>query len=478
MAERETLRCQLVVIGAGAAGLMCAVEAADKGLDVVLLDRLNELGGNAARATGHAAFESAEQRARGITLSRESVYQALLEMSDWSANPALLGRFVERSAEVVDRLTALGVHYDKVIAIDPVRQLVTSHLPTGRMRAVTDTLSAELARLGVRVYRGYRARDIDVAAGAISAVRANNDVGAELHIQPAAALIATGGYASNPKLLRRYAGLPRALKGGNGADTGDGLALATAAGGHASDLIGAVLVAATTNGRPITDDIACASVQPTLWVDHTGRRFCNEALALALYRAGDILARLNEGFAWSIFDQGQIDKLVHSGARRGMGSAILPGTKLRNLRAQLEEDLAQGKTAFRADSLEELSRLMGVDLDVFVNEVGQYHDACAEGVDHRFFKTHNLDPLLRPPFYALRMEPTALCTTGAIEVDEFLRVLDHYGNPIGGLYAAGNDAAGPWGKTALTTIGGAPAGFALTSGMLVAEHAAGWCQRR
>jgi len=478
VAERETLRCQLVVIGGGAAGLMCAVEAAHKGLDVVLLDRLNELGGNAALAAGHAAFESAEQRARGITLSKESVYQSLLEMSDWSANPALLDRFVERSADVVDRLTALGVHYDKVIAIDPVHQLVTSHLPTGRMRAVTETLSAELERLGARIYRGFRAQDLDVAAGAISAVRATNEVGAELHIQPAAALIATGGYASNPKLLRRYAGLPKALNSGNGADTGDGLALAAAAGGHASALIGAVLVAATTNSRPITDDIACASVQPTLWVDHTGQRFCNEALALALYRAGDILARLREGFAWSIFDQGQIDKLVHSGTRRGMGSAILPGTKLRNLRAQLEEDLAQGETAFRADSLEDLARLIGVDLDVFINEVGQYHDACAEGVDHRFFKTHNLDPLLRPPFYALRMEPTALCTTGAIEVDEFLRVLDHYGNPIGGLYAAGNDAAGPWGKTALTTIGGAPAGFALTSGLLVAEHAADWCERR
>lgn len=478
VAERETLRCQLAVIGGGVAGLMCAAEATRQGLDVIVLDRRDELGGNAAYAAGHAAFESVEQRSRRITLSKESVRDALLETSDWNANPALVGRFVDRSADVVDKLRELGVHYDKVIAIDPVHQLATSHLPVGRMQAVVDVLSDELERLGVRIYRGFRAENMEVVAGAISAVRARNSEGAELLIQPAAAVIATGGYASNPKLLRQFTGLSKARTAGNGADTGDGLALAAAAGGHASSLIGAILVAATTNGRPITDDISCATVQPTLWVDPSGHRFCNEALALALYRVGDIVARLRGGYAWCVLDQGQIDKLIHSGARRGMGSSIVPGTRLRKLASQLEEDLAAGKTAFRADSLEELADLIGVDQDAFISEVSQYHEACAEGVDRQFFKTHNLDPLLRPPFYALRMEATVMCTTGAIEVDEYLRVLDHYGNPIGGLYAAGNDAAGPWGKTAITTVGGAPAGFALTSGLLVAEHAVGWCKRR
>ncbi len=478
MAERETLRCQLAVIGGGAAGLMAALEAARRGLDVIVVDRRDELGGNMTQAAGHAAFESAEQRARRVPLTKDAGYQALLEMSDWKASPSLLSRFVERSAEVVDRLLALGVHYDKVIAIDPVHQLATSHLPVGRMRAVVEVLSAELERLGVRIYRGYRAEELQVAAGAISAVRARNDGGAELLIQPAAALIATGGYASNPQLLRRYVGLFSVGSAGIGSDTGDGLTLATTAGGHASSLIGAVLVAATTNGRPLTDHVSCTAVQPTLWVDQSGRRFCNEAMALALYRVGDIVARLGQGYAWSIFDQRQIDKLTHSGARRGMGSAVLPGTKLTKLREQLQEDLDQGETAFRADSLEELAGLIGVDVSSFIDEVSQYHDACAEGMDRRFFKTQNLEPLLHPPFYAIRMEPVALCTTGAIEVDEFLRVLDHFGNPIGGLYAAGNDAAGAWGKAATTTIGGAPAGFALTSGLLAAEHAAGWCQRR
>lgn len=477
MAERETLRCQFAVIGAGAAGLMAAAEAARQGLDVIVVDRREELGGNVSRAAGHAAVESVEQQSRRITLSKESVYQAMLELSDWNANPSLLSRFVERSSDVVDRMIELGVHYDKVIAIDPVHQLTTSHLPTGRMQSVVDALSAELDRLGVRVYRGYRAEHLEASEGAISAIVATNDEGAELLITPCAALIATGGYAANPKLLRRYAGLSKAASAGNLADTGDGLALAAMAGGHASSLIGAVLVAATTNARPITDDLSCAAVQPTLWVDHTGRRFCNEALTLALYRVGDIVARLSRGFAWAIFDQGLIDKLTHSGARRGMGSAVLPGTKLTKLREQLDQDLAHGETAFRANSLEDLAGLIGVDQDAFITEVSDYHDACAEGVDRRFFKTHHLDPLLHPPFYALRMEPRVLCTTGAIEVDEFLRVLDHYGNPIGGLYAAGNDAAGAWGKTATTTIGGAPAGFALTSGLLAAEHAATWCQR-
>jgi len=478
VAERETLRCQLVIIGGGAAGLMCAAEATRRGLDVIVLDRREELGGNAAEAAGHAAFGSVEQRNRRISLSKEAVQDALLEMSDWNANPSLVSRFVDRSSEVVDRLRELGVHYDKVVAIDPVRQLATSHVPVGRMRAVVDVLCGELERLGTRVYRGFRAEELEVAAGAISAVRARNSEGAELFIQPAAAVIATGGYASNPELLRRFTGLSKSRVAGNGADTGDGLALAATAGGHASSLIGAVLVAATTNGRPLTDDISCAAVQPTLWVDASGKRFCNEALTLAMYRAGDIVARLSGGYAWSIFDQRQVDQLMHSGARRGMGSSVLPGSRLRELAAQLEEDLAPGKTAFRANSLEELAQLIGVDQEAFIDEVSQYHDACAEGVDRRFFKTHSLDPLLHPPFYALRMEPAVLCSTGAIEVDEFLRILDHYGNPIGGLYAAGNDAAGPWGKAAITTVGGAPAGFALTSGLLVAEHIAGWCQRR
>ena len=475
MAERETLRCQLVVIGAGAAGLMCATEAARKGLDVIVLDRLNEVGGNLRYASGHLAVESAEQRPRGITVTKEGLYDTLLELSDWNAQPQLLSRFVERSADVVDRLQELGVEYYRVMAIDPTRQLATSHLPVGRMQSIVDALAAELDRLGVRVLPGFRAVQIEMDKGVVSAVRARNAEGAELVISSAAALIATGGFGANSGLLRRYSGLPQAHSAGNGADTGDGLALATSAGGHASSLIGPVLMVATTNGRPIADDIACACVQPTLWIDHSGRRFCNEALTLALSQVGNIVVRLDGGYAWSIFDQAQIDQLIHSGAPRGLGSGVVPRAPLRG---QLDADLAQGQSAFRAGSLEELAALIGVDVDTFIDEVSQYHDACAEGVDNRFFKTTNLEPLLNPPFYALRVEAIALCSTGAIEVDEYLRVLDHYGNPIGGLYAAGNDAAGPWGKAAVTIVGGAPAGFALTSGMLAAEHAATWCRAR
>ena len=478
MAERETLRCQLVVIGAGAAGLMCATEAARKGLDVIVLDRLNEVGGNLRYASGHLAVESAEQRSRGITVTKEGLYDTLLELSDWNAQPQLLSRFVERSADVVDRLQELGVEYYRVMAIDPTRQLATSHLPVGRMQSIVDALAAELDRLGVRVLPGFRAVQIEMDKGVVSAVRARNAEGAELVISSAAALIATGGFGANSGLLRRYSGLPQAHSAGNGADTGDGLSLATSAGGHASSLIGPVLMVATTNGRPISNDISCAAVQPTLWVDRTGRRFCNESLALAMCRVGDIVVRLDGSYAWSIFDQAWIDQFSHKGVRRGLGSAVAPDTVLANLPAQLDADLAQGETAFRADSLEELAALIGVDADTFIDEVSQYHDACAEGVDIRYFKTNNLEPLLNPPFYALRVEAIALCSTGAIEVDEYLRVLDHYGNPIGGLYAAGNDAAGPWGKAAVTIVGGAPAGFALTSGMLAAEHAATWCRAR
>jgi len=127
-----------------------------------------------------------------------------------------------------------------------------------------------------------------------------------------------------------------------------------------------------------------------------------------------------------------------------------------------------------ADSLEEIAAWIGTDGSALRRSIDEYNDACDKGHDPIFTKDRRyLMPLRTPPYYAIKCGVDYLDTIGGIRINEQMEVLDKQGKPIPGLYAAGIDTGGWVGDTYCIRTTGTTFAFAINSGRIAGENAAG-----
>lgn len=475
MSEQLDVEYDLVVVGGGGSGLSCAVQAAENGLTVAVLEKMPQLGGSSAFAEGHAAFESDEQVKRGIDVTKDEAFRAYMDYSHWHADSAIVSRFVEHAATTIVKMRELGAVYEEVIvtAEDQPGELVTWHIPRGEVAHVLELLEARARELGVEIYLGTPASELIVTDGRVTGVVATDSDGEQVRIGAKAVVIGTGGYAKNPEMLNKFSawdcGEQMINVGGEG-NEGDGLQMMFDVGAKPWSSIGTLLLFPIMRGKTVTSHTNAAGFQPYLWVDRDGRRCTNEICGLNFGQAGDIVANLPGAHFWTIIDQAQVDHLVNDGCEVGLGIYVRTGEKLVNLPAELEADVAAG-TVKRGESLAELAAGIGVDPDVLTAEIAEYNAMCAAGKDTRFHKQKYLLPVTTGPFFAIKMEPGIMITMGGIKINENMQVISEAGEPIPGLYCVGCDAGGLFGDSYILTVPGSANGFALTSGWLAADHA-------
>ncbi len=467
----------VVVVGGGGSGLSAAVQAARNGLSVALIEKMPILGGCSAFAEGHAAFGSDEQAKRGINVTKQDGFDALVDYSHWRADPAVVSRYVDNADKTVEMLRDMGIVYEavKVVAVDAPNEIYTWHIPEGQIARVIEVLTAQARQLGVDIFLQTAVESIVMAEGRVAGVTAKDADGEPVRLGAGAVVVGTGGFAGNPEMFAHYTGYATARTMaciGSPGNTGDGLTMMFGVGAQAFRSIGTSLIIPLMRGKTIVSHTTCAGVQPYLWLDSAGRRFTDEIVGLNSGDAGDVLAGLPDGYAWTILDSAQIDHLVTDGCEVGLGEFIVTGTPLTNLPTELAGDVEAGEQVFRGDTLDELARAMGVDPDVLTVEVAEYNTLCHTGRDTRFYKPKFLFPVEKAPFYALRMEPAVIITMGGIKINDNMQVIGADEQPIPGLYSVGCDAGGLFGESYTLTVPGAGCGFALTSGWLAADHIA------
>lgn len=477
MSEQYDVEYDLVVVGGGGSGLSCAVQAAENGLSVAVLEKMPQLGGSSAFAEGHAAFESDEQVKRGIEVSKDQAFQAYMDYSHWHADAAIVSRFVENASTTIVKMRELGAVYKEVIvtAEDQPGELVTWHIPEGEVARVLELLEGRARDLGVEIYLETPAKKILMDDGRVAGIVAGDADGEEVRIGAKAVVVGTGGYACNPEMLNKFSAYDCGEKiiniGGQG-NSGDGLTMMFEVGAVPWSSIGTLLLMPLMRGKTVTSHTNTAGFQPYLWVDKDGRRCTNEICGLNFGNAGDMVAGLPEAHYWAVIDQAQVDHLVQDGCEVGLGVYVRTGEKLVNLPAELAADVEAG-TVHRADDIESLAAQIGMDPAVLAAEVAQYNASCHAGVDTKFHKEARfLRPVETGPFHAIKMEPGIMITMGGIKINEYMQVVDAENAPIEGLYSVGCDAGGLFGDSYILTVPGSANGFALTSGWLAADHAA------
>jgi fumarate reductase flavoprotein subunit len=464
----ETLRAGIVIIGGGGSGLAAAVAAAEKGADVVLLEKRRTVGGNASSAGGIFAAESCAQERLGIDSGRDENFKAAMSHSHWKTDPRIIRTFIDKSGDTIQWLEEKGLKFDVPVFYPNLPR--TIHLSQGHGAGIVKALVKECEDLGVRLFFETAAKRILVNdKGNVVGILGGTD-NREFKINAKSIIVATGGYAGNKELLKKYypfyteglysIGLPH---------TGDGLLMTMKIGGATEGL--GILQLRGPYFRGALEGVVAAMQPNTIWVNKKGKRFVDEGATFYWPEAANALNRQPDVVCYALFDEKIKEGFIEKGITQGF-NRFRSKAKLAELGKMLQSEEGKGGVKI-ADSWEEISRWIGAVPKVLRNTVTEYNSFCDQEHDKMFAKDQRyLMPLLTPPYYALKCYQSFFGTMGGIKINHHMEVLNHQGNPIPGLYAAGSDTGGWVSDTYSLILPGTTFGFAINSGRIAGENAA------
>lgn len=467
----------IVVVGSGATGLAAALTAAEQGAKVVVFEKQRSLGGTSNFFEGTFAVESAMQRERYITYSRDEAFKGIMEYSHWRANPRIVRAVVDESGPTIMWLQKAGVEFEDA-TINMPRAPRTYHVVKGHGAALVKALSTSAKKAGVELTLGAPVQRILKEGDRIAGVLVEKD-GKEEEIRAKAVIIASGGYANSKEWIKKYAGFDLnvdLIPVGNVDKTGDGIRMAWEM-GAAEEGMGLLELYSPGPVAPefaMRNHLELFAAQPDLWITPEGERFCDESVTFYDSSLGNVSARIKGGFHYRLFDDSIKETIQLTGIQKGPGVDTPPGTKPSAFEAELDAALERGTTdVFMADSVEELATKLAVDPLVLEATIDEYNGYCVKGHDELFAKEQKyLRPLKGPRFYAIKARTVFLGSLGGIRINHRMEVIDKKGRVVPGLYAGGFDAGGMYGDSyCINAASGLSSSFAINSGRIAGRNA-------
>ena len=476
----DRLSADLVVIGGGGSGLAAAAASSEKRIkNIIVLEKRNVPGGNAAMAEGIFAVESVPQKRQGIDADRDETFRLFMDYTHWRVDPRLVRAYINKSAETIQWLA------DKEVSLEYIsREFIKQPFPTFHMAPpkkagglIVKALLNDCKKSGVRILCGTRADKILVdKENRISGVSFDTKDGKK-SIATKNVIIASGGYAGNRDLLKKYwpdFRFDRIVIAEGILHTGDGLLMATEI-GAAEDARGSLHMEGPDFQRARrTNQVGAISHEPnTIWVNKKGKRFVDESID-TLPVTANALHRQPGGICYTLFDEKIKNEICSSGTIKSSMPGVFAarGSKLLELDEELHQE-AEAGTVKISNSWAEISRWIGASLESLKTEIAEYNRFCDQGYDEVMGKDRKyLQPLRNPPYYATRCGGFMGISQGAIHVNHSLEALDDKDDPIPGLYAVGNDAGGWQYDTYSIIFSGFALGFAINSGRMAAEKIA------
>lgn len=532
-----TDQTDVLIIGAGAAGMAAALSAHEAGAAVTLVEKGDRLGGTAAVSGGIIwAANNPRMQAAGLADSEDDALAYFGSLDHGEMDAEVLSAFVREAPGALafledagalevsilpgypdyylDRpgakpeggraldnelfdFTTLGPWADKVFSDGVIQRMMLRETPLGgssgfvdpaelKRRADADLrgfgqamvgrlLAACLAR-GIEPQLGMKAERLIVEAGRVIGVEfaGGRSIRAERGV-----ILATGGFEWNESLKKTFLRGPLDMPASPPGNTGDGLKLAMSVGAGLGNMTSAWWVPTLSpdgahwpGGEQRASPVLIERTLPhSLLVNRAGKRFCNEAnnyssLAGAFHLFDPATYDYPNNPAWLVFD-------AQYRARYPLGT-VMPFDAL-------------PEWVFVADTLEELAAKIGVDAAAFVQTVARFNANAANAEDpdfgrgvsqyDRFYGDRSrpgaaatLGPLVQGPFHAVQLKLGALGTNGGARTNAAAQVLDVEGEPIPGLYGAGNVIACPTGS--VYAGAGGTLGPALTFGCIAGRTAA------
>ncbi|MGQ5709938.1 flavocytochrome c [Lactobacillus sp. PSON] len=506
-AQDKEYTTDVVVIGAGGAGLAASVRSIEHGKNVILLEKYPQIGGNTTRAGGpmNAADPIWQKHFKALNGEKEDLkklasiplenidleYQAdfkklqtqiqnyldsnddylfdstlLHEIQTYlggkrtdlhgneiHGNYDLVKELVDNVLDSVNWLAGLGVKFDKSQVTMPVGALWRrGHKPVEPMGyAFIHVLGDWVKNHNGTILLETRAQHLIIEDGTVTGVVAKKSNGSKITIHAKSVILTSGGFGANTSMVQKYNTYWKHIDDNiattnSPAITGDGIGLGKEAD---AELVGMGFIQLMPVSDPKTGELFTGLQTPPenfIMVNQKGERFVNE------FAERDTLAKAaieNGGLFYLIADD-KIKETAYNTTQESIDAQVKAGT------------------LFKADTLEELAQKLGMNPETLVNTIKKYNSYVEAGKDPEFGKSAFNLKCEVAPFYATPRKPAIHHTMGGLKIDTKAHVINTQGKIIKGLYAAGEVAGG---LHAGNRLGGNSLADIFTFGRIAADSA-------
>ncbi len=464
----QVKEADVIIVGAGGAGLAAAIAAADEGADsIIIVEKLAKTGGSLNFTSGSmSGAETIIQELDGIEDTKESYIQDILSNGAQLGDKELIQIFVDEDVDAIQWLWDHGLSeytfseqngLKSVFA--PEHQLYSVQRtykpkamdPTKYKSAVHEILDKEVAgydNISIDYYTEVTELLGNDKGQVLTAVGYNSDTKETVRYNAKKGIImATGGYSGNPKIMGEYAKHgDKYLVGGADSADGKGIRIMQNVGAKVDEEKMSYIPTFPMGLEYSESKGAIGDVYMWkaggIYVNQEGRRFINETLDEVVPRE-TALEEQTDAVQYNIFT----DKIIED-LKAGNGAFMWD--------YYYEPEDGMGHKLIRsADSLEELADMIGVPKDALAETVNTYNAAVESGGTDEFGRDFSGTPtayslavnkIEGDKYYAVPIKALVVMTLGGVSVNKDMQVVDESGSAIPGLYAAGEVVGGIWGK--------------------------------
>ena len=452
-AEDVEKTADVVIAGAGGAGMTAAITAAQNGKSVIILEKGAVSGGNSSYATGGMnAADTHYQAEQGIEDSADLYYADTMKGGHDLNNPDLVRTLAQNSSAAIDWLDSIGAPLSNVGQAGGASAM-RQHRPVndeGKILSVgtylVEHLTAKCEELGIEIMYGAKVDRILVNEGkAVGLHATGTEGGNSITVMANNVIIATGGFGSNPDLITKYRPDLEGYVSTNAPTiTGDAIALLEEIGADFVDLeqIQVHPTVVQKDGALISESLRGDGA---ILLNKEGKRFCDEMNTRDVVSAH--ISEQDGSYAWLIADQKMADESTVVEKYHSKGYMV------------------------QCDTVADLAKLIGCDEAVLEETLTKWQAAVAAQQDDEFQHeaiTSVVTDLSHAPFYAVQIAPGIHHCMGGVKINTEAEVIDVDGTAIPNLYAAGEVTGGVHGGNRLG--GNAVADF-VVFGRIAGENA-------
>ena len=474
-AEDSTVDADVVVVGAGGAGMTAAITAAAEGKSVVILESQSMVGGNSVRATGgmnagktvyqdenefgeSAGVEktlktAAEKYADNETITalaktvseQWAAYQAnptgyfdsveLMELDTMIGgkginDPELVETLCANSADAIDWLDEHGITLHNVssfggASVKRIHRPVNAEGKTVSVGSyMIPLLQENCEKAGVKMMLDTTATEILTDAnGAAVGVKATGASGETVTVNAKAVVLASGGFGANLDMVVKYKPELKGFMTTNAPGIqGQGIEMAQAIGAATVDM-DQIQIHPTVEANTAALITEGLRGDGAILINEEGQRFIDEVGTRDVVSAAEIAQ--TGSYSWLVVDQAMAD-----------ASSVIQGY------------IKKGYTV-TGSTYEELGKAMGVDAAAFAETMDKWNGYVEAKNDPDFGRTSFANPLNTAPYYAVKVTAGVHHTMGGLKINANTEVLNEKGEVIPGLFAAGEVTGGVHGANRL-----------------------------